>query len=55
MTREKRDPRYATTRYSSVYGIVRMLYEKGPISLLLNQFGLDEKGRVTSMWLNESE
>lgn len=55
VARERRDRRYERTRYSSRYGKTRLHFERHDGSLLFNQFGIGDKGTISSIWLNDSE
>ncbi|MFZ6844168.1 hypothetical protein [Undibacterium sp. RuTC16W] len=52
--REALNPNYKNTRYDSIFGITRLHYEDGSDSLLFNQFGIDKKGNIVSIWLSEA-
>ena len=54
VVREDKDRRYLNSRYASIFGMTRLHYEQGPHSLLFNQFGLNAKQRIVSVWISES-
>ncbi len=52
--REARDSRYANSRLGRRYGTQRLHYGSPSSPLLFNEYGLDEEGRVVSIWLSDS-